>query len=267
MLLPTSAIERDSPVPFYFQLTKVLAEEIESGRWAPGARLPSEPALCAHFDISRTTVRQALAKLEAEGLIRKEKGRGAFVTERRHSGWLLQSSHGFYEDAARAGNTVTSRILRREVGELPAWALGALRLPPGAAGLTLERLRHVDETPVMYVITYLPEAVAGGLLDADLEHGSVYRTLEEQNGLTVYGGRRVVEAVVAEADLVRLLGVERGAPLLFVESVSWGADLRPFECYRAWHRSDLTKIEIQAVPHEFVSRAGLAPDARPRSQP
>jgi GntR family transcriptional regulator len=261
VLLPPSAIERDSPVPFYFQLRKVLSEEIESGRWAPGERLPSEPAMCAHFDISRTTVRQALAELEAEGLIRKEKGRGAFVTERRPSGWLLQSSHGFYEDAVRAGDKVTSKVLRRDVGPLPPWALDALRLPPGAEGVTLERLRWVDELLVMYVITHAPMALADVILEADLERGSLYRTLEDRKGLTVVGGRRVVEAVVAQAELPRLLEVERGAPLLFVESVSWGADLRPFECYRAWHRSDRAKIEIQAVPREFVIRAGLDPDA------
>jgi GntR family transcriptional regulator len=260
-LLPDTPIERDSPVPFYFQLRKILSEEIESGRWPAGDRLPSEPVMCEHFDISRTTVRQALADLEAEGLIRKEKGRGAFVTERRPSGWLLQSSHGFYEDAVRSGDKVTSRLLRRETGPLPPWAADALRLPAGAEGATVERLRWVDGFLVMYVITHLPMELADAVMDADLELGSLYKTLEERSGLTVHGGRRVVEAVVAGADLARLLEVEPGAPLLFVESVSWGPDLRPFECYRAWHRSDRAKIEIQAVPHEVVTRAGVDPRA------
>jgi GntR family transcriptional regulator len=69
----------------------------------------------------------------------------------------------------------------------------------------------------------------------------------------------VVEAVTAQEELATLLKVEPGAPLLFVESVSWDQDLRPFECYRAWHRADRTKIEVQAVNQAVATRAGLDP--------
>jgi len=44
-----------------------------------------------------------------------------------------------------------------------------------------------------------------------------------------------------------------------VESVSWDRDLKPFECYRAWHRADRTKIEVQAVNQAVATRAGLDP--------
>lgn len=257
--LPQSKIDRASPVPFYFQLKKLLAEEIESGRWEPRERLPSEPAICTHFDISRTTVRQALAELEAEGMICREKGRGTFVAEQRSSGWLLQSSHGFYDEAVRAGHSVTSRVLRCDVNPLPQWALDALRLADGAEGVTLERLRWVDDRLVMYVVTHLPVDLADAVLAADLKSGSLYHTLEERKGITVVGGRRVVEAVVARDELAPLLEVERGAPLLFVESVSWGADQHPFECYRAWHRADRTKIEVQTVSDEIVTKVGFDP--------
>jgi GntR family transcriptional regulator len=252
-------INRNSPIPFYFQLKKLLADEIASGRWAPGDRLPSEPAICDHFDISRSTVRQALAELESEGIIRKEKGRGTFVAQQRPSGWLLQSSHGFHDEARRAGHAVTSRVLSCDVGPLPQWAVDALALPAGADGVTLERLRWVDDRLVMYAVSHLPAELAEVVTAADLRTESLYRVLAERAGLTVVGGRRVVEAVVARDELGPLLEVERGAPLLFVESVSWDADLRPFECYRAWHRADRTKIEVQAVSDDVVTKAGFDP--------
>jgi GntR family transcriptional regulator len=68
-----------------------------------------------------------------------------------------------------------------------------------------------------------------------------------------------VEAVTAQEELATLLQVEPGSPLLFVESVSWDRGLRPFECYRAWHRADRTKIEVQAVNQAVATRAGLDP--------
>jgi GntR family transcriptional regulator len=257
--LPQSLIDRSSPVPFYFQLKKALAEEIVSGRWAPGDRLPAEPSICDHFKVSRTTVRQALAELEAEGTIRREKGRGTFVAEPSSSAWILQSAHGFFEEAARAGFAVTSRVLRREVAPLPTWASDHLGLPPGSRGVTVERLRWVRGRLVMYVVTHLPVEFAYAIMAADLEHGSLYRTLAEAEGVVVHGGRRVVEAVQAQDELARLLEVEPGAPLLLFESVSWGPDLRPFECYRAWHRGDRTRVEVHVVSQAVASKAGFDP--------
>src|SRR5215216_1198420 len=153
-------IDRRSPVPFYFQLKQLIRDEIAGGGWRPGERIPSEHALCDYFSVSRTTVRQALAELESEGLLHKEKGRGTFVAEPRSSSWFLQSSHGFHDEATRAGRTVTSRVLRRELEALPRWASTALGLPAGSAGLTLERVRSVDGEIVMYVVSHLLEGLA-----------------------------------------------------------------------------------------------------------
>lgn len=254
---PPVAIDRRSPIPFYFQLTELLTREIETGRWAAGERLPSEPAICEQFGVSRTTVRQALAALESDGLVRREKGRGTFVAERRAGEWLLQSAHGFYEEAERAGHAVRSEVLRRAVEPLPGWAADALRLRAGSDGVTVERLRWMDDSLVMYVVSHFPAHVAQTLLDADLETASLYRVLEEREGVTVAGGRRVVEAARAERNLAKLLGVRAGSPLLCVEAVSWDERLQPFECYRAWHRADRTKIEVHVVHEEAAAKAGL----------
>src|SRR5262249_36934868 len=139
------AIDRASPLPFYFQLSQLLEQEIGSGRRPPGERLPSEPDLCARYGVSRTTVRQALARLERRGLISRRKGEGTYVRHDQPGLWLLQSSEGFFRDeVGRRGSAVTSKVLRAERGVLPDWASDALRLPRGAEGATLERLRSVD---------------------------------------------------------------------------------------------------------------------------
>lgn len=255
--LPVGTIDRASPIPLYFQLKKLLQEQIASGRWQPGTRLPSEPAVCEHYAVSRTTVRQALAELGSEGLIRKEKGRGTFIADPRAASWHLQSAQGFWDEAARHGHEVTSRVIRLELEPLPLWASDALRLPPGAEGVTLERLRSIDGRPVMYVVNHLPAGLRETLAGADLENGSLYRTLEEREGLQVLGGLRVVEAMTARDELAALLEVEPGAALLVVESVSWQDERRPFECYRAWHRADRTKIEVHVVHEDIATRAGL----------
>jgi GntR family transcriptional regulator len=254
--LPSMAIDRRSPIPFYFQLTGFLTREIERGRWKVGERLPSEPAMCEQFGVSRTTVRQALHALQSQGLVRREKGRGTFVAQPRTGAWLLQSAHGFYEEAERGGHAVRSRVRGRDLEPLPEWASAALHLEHGAEGVTVERLRWMDDRLVMFVVSHFPASVEA-LLDADLEHSSLYRVLEERLGLVVSGGRRIVEATRADRELAELLEVEAGAPLLYVEAVSWDERLEPFECYRAWHRADRTKIEVHVVHGETAAKVGL----------
>lgn len=246
--LPDVAIDRASPVPFYFQLAELFEQEIASGRWPAGTRMPSEPELCSHYGLSRTTVRQALARLEQRRLIERLKGQGTFVQRTETGLWRLQSSAGFFqEEVDRSGRTVTSRILRAERGTLPGWASDALDLSPGAQGATLERLRYIDGEVAMYVINHLPYRLADAALTVDDPNESLYRRLAERAGVEPHGGRRTLEAVAAEERLADMLELVAGAPVALIQSVAWDADMRPFDCYRAWLRTDRTRIDIEVA--------------------
>lgn len=244
--LPVASIDRNSPIPFYFQLADVIEQEIVSGRWEPGLRLPSEPEMCEHFGLSRTTVRQALARLEHRGLIERLKGQGTFVHGGPPGLWLLQSSEGFFQDEVdRLGRTVTSKILSAEHGPLPAWACEALELPPHSQGATLERLRSVDGLVALYVVNHLVEDVAAAALAISNPNESLYRRLRERAHVEPHGGRRTLEAIAAPEWLAELLELGADAPVAFIESVAWDAQMRPFDCYRAWLRTDRTRVDIQ----------------------
>lgn len=254
LVLP-GTINRDSPIPFYFQLAELLEDEIASGRWDSGRRIPSEPDLCDHYGVSRTTVRQALSRLEQEGLITRSKGRGTFVLGQRPRSWLIQTTEGFFhEEFVRTGHRVTSKVLRRERTVLPNWAADALGLPDESHGVILERLRAVDGLVALYVINHLPDALADIVLSMKDPHESLYRRLAEKGAVTISGGRRSVEAVSAGAKLASLLEVEPDTALAYIESVSWDDDLRPFDCYRAWLRTDRMQLDIMVTS---VARGGV----------
>ena len=240
-------INRGLPVPFYFQLAEVFEDEIMSGRWESGQRLPSEPDICAHYRLSRTTVRQALARLEQQGLLARAKGRGTFVLNHRRRSWLIQANDAFLRDEfLRTGNRITSKVLRREVATLPVLATQLLGALPGSRGVILERVRAVDGLVALYVVNYLPESLAEIVLGMTDPHESLYRTLVGKGALAVSGGRRSVEAVTAGPKLAELLEVQPETALVYVESVSWDEDQCPFDCYRAWLRTDRMRLDIVA---------------------
>jgi GntR family transcriptional regulator len=241
-------IDRRSPMPLYFQLARLLTGEINYGRWRAGDRLPSEAQICDTYRVSRATVRQALLRLENEGLIQRLKGRGTFIADARHRSWLVQSSEGFFHDeVGRVGLDVTSRVLRAELAPLPRWASQALMLDDDSEGAVLERLRFINGQVALHVTDYLLpryEHAAVSLRDRD---GSLYDRLREEAGVWVHGGRRIIEATCAGAGVAKLLEVGPRTPLLLIESVSWNARLEPFHCYQSWLRTDRLMIEIEVA--------------------
>jgi GntR family transcriptional regulator len=241
VLPPASLIDRALPVPFYFQLAQLLEDEIVTGRWEPGTRVPSEAELGSSYGLSRTTIRQALARLEQEGLVRRQKGHGTFVSHSRPRSWPLDLSAGLFQDELLQ---VSSRILRLERVSLPQWASAALELPNGAEGVVVERLRSVDGLVALYVINYLPEFAADIVLGLDPSE-SLYQRLAERGDIIVVGGQRSISAVRAGTELAALLEVDAASALAYIESVSRDSGGNPVDCHRAWLNTERMRINIQ----------------------
>jgi GntR family transcriptional regulator len=161
---------------------------------------------------------------------------------------------GLAADVAARGQTVMSTVLAlKEVpaGEVVARSLG---LPEGAPVVKLERLRRINDEPLVLAITYLPVALAGGLLELDLNGAvSLYEVLARRFDLPIVGARRRVEATVAGVREARLLTVRRGSPLLVLRSVSHTTRQRPIEYFAALHRGDRSAFAASLPVTEAAS--------------
>ena len=241
------AIQKDSPLPLYFQLKELLRQEIESGHWQPGQRIPSEAELCQAFDISRSVVRQALRELEYQGLLYREQGKGTFVAQPKISESLMQDLSGFYEDMVTKGLTPLTKVLRQEIQPAHKKIANYLQIEPGDRVIVIERLRSVENEPIVLVTTYLPYDICPDLINEDLSTQSLYALLEKKYGLELSHGRRTIEAVAANQYEAQLLGVEEGAPLVLLDSVSYLRDGRPIEYFHAVHRGDRSRFAVEVV--------------------
>ncbi len=245
--LDTRAIDKDSPLPLYFQLEELLREEVERGRWQPGGRIPSEAKLCDTFDVSRTVVRRALRELEYQGLLYREQGKGTFVAQPKISESLMQDLSGFYEDMVAKGLTPVTKVLRQEVQPATTQVADYLQIEPGDEVVVVDRLRSIAGEAIVLVTTYLPYEICPELVEDDLGTQSLYALLEDRYGLQLSHGRRTIQAVAANDYEARLLGVELGAPLILLDSVSYLKDGRPIEYFHAVHRGDRSKFEVELV--------------------
>jgi GntR family transcriptional regulator len=248
---PRAAIRKNSPVPYYAQLADILRSAIDEGELAPGAALPSEAVLCATYEVSRTAVRQALGDLAAEGLVRKEKGRGSFVRGPRRADFVVQEMRGFHDELTERGHSVDTRVLAQHVDASTADEATLLLIPTGSEVVRLERLRFADAAPICVVQTVLAAARFPGLVDRDLTGVSLYKVLSSEYGVEARGGHRMIEAIAADRSTARHLGVRTGAPLLKLSSMNDDQAGRPFELFTAQYRADRTTFQVTVTPRPF----------------
>ena len=76
MLLDSSKLDKSVPIPLYFQLKELILSEIKNGNYPSGSLIPTENELSEAFEISRTTVRQAITELVQEGWLYRVKSKG-----------------------------------------------------------------------------------------------------------------------------------------------------------------------------------------------
>jgi GntR family transcriptional regulator len=237
----------ESHIPYYAQLISLLKGQISQKIWKAGDQIPGEPELCKIYGISRTVVRQALNELEQEGMIVRRKGKGTFVAMPKISESLAQKLTGFYHDMVARGFNPVTEVLRQKVVEANEKVAGLLEIPVGSQIVDIKRLRSVNDVPVQLVTSYIPYQLCPKLAEVDLTNRSLYGFLEQECGLFIARGRRYIEAVAASEADARLLQVERGAPMVKLESVSYLENGTPIEYYHAIHRGDRSRFEIELV--------------------
>ena len=153
--------EPRSVIPLYRQLKDILKEDIESGVWKPGDRIPSENELRQQYDVSRNTVIKALEELVQEGLLRREQGRGTFVSSPK----ISHSLTGFYSfsNVLKAhGLEPRDVILSLEIQPAKPSVVQHLQLTESQDVWVLKRLRCAATSPSCWKLLIFPGAAFPG---------------------------------------------------------------------------------------------------------
>jgi GntR family transcriptional regulator len=238
-------INFESHIPYYIQLMDILKEKVQQKDWFPGDQIPGEQDLCELYGISRTVVRQALRELELEGVINRRKGKGTYISLPKISEGLVQKLTGFYQDMIERGLKPVTKVLHQNVIPATEKVARFLNIKPGEKVIDVQRLRYINEEPIQLVTTYIPFGICPSLESVDLTNRSLYEYLEKECNVFITKGRRYIEAVLANETEAVLLGVEHGAPLLMLDSISFSESGEPIEYYHALHRGDRSRFEVE----------------------
>ena len=229
----------------YLRVQQALADEIARSRWGQGSLLPPERALADHFGVSRVTLRRALAELEREG-----------VVSRNGSRWAVGSSPigeppnvlmSFSEMAGTRGLLPSATVLGTRERAATLDEAETLGLAPGASLFELERLRALDDVPILIDRSCLPAALVPGIDATDFSSASLYELLETRYDLRPTRARFTVEAVAADERRAGLLDLEPGQPLLRCMQQTEDQGGRPIELCEMVYRGDRYRFRATLV--------------------
>lgn len=224
------------------QVRKLLETEVITSL-RPGDAIPSERELVRELQVSRVTVRQAIADLVAQGRLEKSQGRGTYVTGPRIDSRLHLMS--FSREMRARGLEPQTRVL--DACEVEATPLVAERLEIDleAPVVRVERLRLADGTPMAHETGFYPAASFPGLLERELD--SLYDIFAGHYGLRVTSGQQEIRAEAADAASAAALGIPRRSPLLVQERVTY-AGRRVIEFSTSRYRADRYRIQMKLTP-------------------
>lgn len=224
-------------VPKARQVYLVLRERIAGGGFHVGDALPGEQALAAAHNVSRITVRRALAELEREGLIDRRRGAGTFVNPRDVAKPVIADLADVLRNLVEMGQSTDVRLLAFGYQDPSAPIAQALRLSAGERVQRSVRVRIIDGKPFSYLTTHVPERVGVTYSEPELASQPLLALLE-RSGVSVDRATQEISAVLASPEVAGALGVDIGSALIALTRVVYDAEDRGVEHLHALYRPD-----------------------------
>lgn len=244
-------------VPLYYQLATLLREQIVTRHYRPGDQLPTEAELVADYRVSRVTVRQAMSRLEDEGLIRREAGRGTFVTHDVPKEATIELDQSIGELIAM-GRSTSVQVVALDSVTATREEAEELGLEEDARLVRCLRLRKYEGQPYCYIVNLMPEEIGRQIQASAWTKGSVLQYIEEVLDIPLRIAKQRVRAMLADAQLAKPLDTRIGAPVLRVDYLIRTDSNQPVEKAELYYRGDLYAFTLHLVRSQTQAGTGWA---------
>ncbi len=205
-----------SKTPRYMQVAGELREAILAGRFAEGKQFPTETALCSQFDVSRFTVREALKRLQNEGLIARKHGSGTIVQPAAARGGALHQPLSNVGELLQYSRESEVEYTERDSGTLPA--VVAEQIGEDTDGIWRRfrgvRRQSANTPPIAVTDAYFHEKLGDAVDELDLAAGTLFSQIERIAGVTIGRVTQDIQAITADDRVANFLEIDEGEPVL-----------------------------------------------------
>jgi len=224
-------------VPRYYQLKLNLEKRIQSGEFQPGDQFLTEDVICAEYALSRGTVRHAIDMLVEEGRLRREQGRGTFVTNPNLNPIFFRLS-SFDEEMEQRGRKPSTKLLHLKVNPATHQIAADLGVRLGEDVIEIARLRLADGQPMAFETRFLAYKTCPELVNEDLENQSIHNLLIDKFNIPLVRAKHTIEARVLSEREAALLHTTPGSAGFSVSRVTYTTQDQPVTVYHIIYRGD-----------------------------
>jgi len=246
-LIQPILLDRDSPIPLYFQIAQQIESAIEAGDIKPGETISSEFELAELLGVSRPTIRQAIQQLVLKGYVVRRRGIGTVVIHRRIH--RSASTSSFFDALVASGRQPRTQVLELTVEPSTADVASSLQLSTGTAVLAVTRIRYADDEPVALMSNRLPMDIFDHMpTKAQLEDESLY-SLIRSRGIEMDYANQEIAARVSTPKESQSLQSPRGAVLLTMSRIAYDTSGRAIELGQHVYLADRYSFEMTLPVH------------------
>ncbi|CUO86124.1 GntR family transcriptional regulator [Clostridium disporicum] len=235
-------IDKNSPIPVYFQLKNDLVKKIAQGLWKPGECIASERELCEIYGVSRMTIRQAIGELVQEGVLTRLKGKGTFVCEQTVK---QQDMMSFTEMIKQTGRELRTEVINFDIIDTPDDMQDTFMLDKV---YKIERRRIVDNECIAVETVFIPVDYCGHINNEMLK-GSLYKILEHF-GYSISNSTSSIVAVDITDEIKEKFDTKENFPVLKIIGKTFVNKNKVLFIEEALYRSDKFTLQVNISRRE-----------------
>ena len=241
---------RERALPLYIQVADTIQARIRNREFRPGDLIPSARELAEEYRVSNITIRKAIDLLTSKGYLSPRQGLGTRVA--RDDGERVEIAitgqfREWLDSATGKSLRLKAVVLDHDLAHPPWRVQDVLGSAPDEDVYRMKRLRQHRGRTISYFVNYYRTSVCGPLRKADVVRRSFVEVFQETSHVRLVRMVQRVEATVADMDLSRLLDVEFGAPLFFIENAYFSGKGEPVLVTHMHYRGD-SYVYMAAIP-------------------
>ena len=226
--------------PRYVELADELREQVLRGDYSDPGDFPTESVLCKKFEVSRFTVREALRKLSAEGLISRKRGSGTVVQPASARAGALHQPLSNVGEIMQYARDTTISFKKLEPTAIPKDVAEQIATKTKGKWFMFQgkRLKPGRRRPIAMTEAWVTPDLADAVAQIDMDATTLFGQIEQYGNVNVARVTQDIQAIKATKNIAKDLGLEKGDAVLRILRCYFDQTDRMFEISASYHPGD-----------------------------
>ncbi|AET69387.1 transcriptional regulator [Desulfosporosinus orientis DSM 765] len=241
-MIQTEMIDKNSVIPIYYQLYKLIEGQIRRGDLKPGECLPTEHEISSRFEISRMTVRRAIAELVSAGMVYAQQGRGTFVATPKLDNIVFELND-FNEEIKKRGLNYKTTLLEARIIKADKELREKFQVGEDFKRFLFFRtVLSAEDERLSYEVKYTIYSKSMPILESELKDPSLPGLIASHTEYVPMSAKKVLQVAACTAEEAGILGIAPNSPVFLIEQTIYDQDLKPVGWSKAVYRGDRYKL-------------------------